>query len=146
MVIASRTVAQQPLDQGKVAQQAGASIARHHFLHRAAEVDIDDIEAQVLAVARGVRHHGRVGAEKLRGNGVLIRVEIADTGRRGVGFVARADAHDAVGAGELRHDEPAAALGADQAAEDGVSDAGHGRQDRGGTDFDRADFEGLGEH
>ena len=145
MVIAARTVAQDTLDQRKIAQQAGAAVAGHHFFHRASEVDVDDVEAHVLAIARGVGHHVRVGAEQLRGNGMLIRVEIEIAeGAGGLGGARGGD--DAVGAGELRHDESAAALGADQAAEHGVGDAGHGRQHGRGTDFDRADFEGLGEH
>ena len=49
-------------------------------------------------------------------------------------------------AGELGHDQSAAALGADQTPEDGVSDAGHGRKDSRGPNFDVANFEALGEH
>ena len=42
-------------------------------------------------------------------------------------------------AGELGHDEPAAAQVADKAAENGVGDAGHGRQHRRRGDLHRAD-------
>ena len=54
---------QQALDQGQIAQQTRAAIAGDYFLDRASEVDVDDIEAHVLAVARGVRHHLRIGSE-----------------------------------------------------------------------------------
>ena len=68
-------LAQQPLHQRQVAQQAGAAVALHHFVHRAAEIEVEDVEAQVLADARGVGHHRRIGAEKLRRNGMLFRFE-----------------------------------------------------------------------
>ena len=52
---------------------------------------------------------------------------------------------DAVGRGELGHHESASAEVADEAAEDGVGDAGHGRKHRGGTDFDSAERYGRGD-
>ena len=81
--------AQHPLHQRQIAQQAGAAVALHHLVHRAAEVDIEDVEAQVLADARGVGHHGRIGAEELRGDGVLFGVEIQIAFQGRVGLVAR---------------------------------------------------------
>ena len=48
--------AQKSFDQRQIAQQAGTAIAPDHFLHRAAEVDIDVIEAQILAIPRGIGH------------------------------------------------------------------------------------------
>ena len=65
MVIAARTLPKQALHQRQVAQQPRAAVAPHHFVHRAAEVDVHHVEAQVLADAGGVGHHLRVGAEKL---------------------------------------------------------------------------------
>jgi len=52
------------------------------------------------------------------------------------GFAAgvAAGGDHAVRGGELGHQEAAAALVADEAAEDGIGDAGHGRQDGGGLD------------
>ena len=49
-------------------------------------------------------------------------------------------AEDAVGRGELGHDQAASAKVADEAAEDGVGDAGHGGEDGGGGDGDVADL------
>ena len=66
---------QDALDQRQVAQQARAAVALDHFVHRAAEVDVEDIEAQILADARGVGHHRGIGAEKLRGNRMLLGLE-----------------------------------------------------------------------
>ena len=43
-----------------------------------------------------------------------------------------------MGTGELGHDQSAAALVADQAAEDRVGDSGHGRQHGRGRDADAA--------
>ena len=116
----------------------------------------DEVEACLLADARAVGEGFRVGAEELRGDRVLVLV---------VGQVALAlgfaHAGEAIGGGELRHDEAAAGdlvaagfdidLGSggnprlrietwgtrirvhagvfDEAAEDGVSDAGHGGED-----------------
>ena len=54
-------------------------------------------------------------------------------------------ADDAVGRGELGHHEAASAEIADEAAEDGVGDAGHGREHRGRTDFDFAERHGRGD-
>ena len=58
-----------------------------------------------------------------------------------VGLVAVDRSDDAMGAGELGHDEPAAALGADQAAKDRVGDAGHGREHGRRRDGDTSDAE-----
>src|ERR1035441_2240450 len=52
---------------------------------------------------------------------------------------------DAVGRGELGHHESAAAEITDEAAEDGVGDSGHGRENGGGTDFDGAEGYGRGD-
>ena len=61
--------------------------------------------------------------------------------------VASADAlvaEHAVGGGELGHDQAASAEILDEAAEDGVGDAGHGGEDGGGRDADVANGEGSG--
>ena len=126
--MAARTCRSRRLDQRQVAQQARAAVALHHLVHRAAEVDIDDVEAQVLADARGVGHHLRIGAEQLRGDGVLLRLEGQILAACGVGLRAPQRGADAVRAGELGHDQAAAAQVADEAAEHRVGDAGHGRQ------------------
>ncbi|MCL6646532.1 MAG: hypothetical protein K6U88_16530, partial [Dehalococcoidia bacterium] len=53
---------------------------------------------------------------------------------------------DAVRAGELRHQQPAATLGADQPPEDGVGDAGHGRKHRSRPHDNRPDPELRGKY
>ena len=52
-------------------------------------------------------------------------------------------AQDAIGRGELGHDQAAAAQVANEAAEDGVRDASHGSKDGRGTDLDRANLQQL---
>ena len=93
------------LDGRQVAQQAGAAIAANDALGRTAKVEVDEVEAGVLDDAGGVGEGFGVGAEELRGDGVLIVV---------VGEIALAlglaHAGEAVGRGELGHDEAAAGL------------------------------------
>jgi hypothetical protein len=93
------------LDERQVAQQTGAAVAVHDALGRAAEVQVDDIEARILADACAVGERLGVRAEDLRGDRVLVLV---------VGQVALAlglaHAREAVGGGELRHDEAAAGV------------------------------------
>ena len=93
------------LDLRQVAEQAGAAVAGDDALGRAAEVEVDDVEAGVLDDAGGVGEGLGIGAEELRGDGVLVVV---------VGEVALAlglaHAGEAVGGGELGHDEAAAGL------------------------------------
>ena len=67
--------AQHAFHQRQIAQQAGAAVALDDFVDRAAEVEIEDVEAQVLADARGFGQDGGVGAEELGGDGVLVGVE-----------------------------------------------------------------------
>ncbi len=152
------------LDAGEIAQEAGASVAGDDSLGGAAEVEVDEVEAGVGADLGGFGEGLGVGAEELGGDGVLVVV---------VGEVALAFglAHtgEAVGGGELGHDEAAAGLGVggfgfyvrfavlnggfrgefagvfDEAAEDGVGNAGHGGEDGGGSDEDVADGEGCGD-
>src|SRR5262252_7645552 len=50
-------------------------------------------------------------------------------------------AEQTVGRGELGHDQAASPELLDEAAKHGVRDAGHGRQDCGGTNFDCPDVE-----
>ena len=52
-------------------------------------------------------------------------------------------AEHAVGRGELGHDQAAAAQIADEAAEDGIGDARHGREHGGRSDLHRAKLEPL---
>ena len=116
-------------DRRQIAQQAGASVALHDFFRRAAQIQIDQIEAQALDHARGLGHHLRIAAEKLRRNRVLVFIEVEIA----LGLLIFLAEH-AVGRGELGHDQAASAQVADEAAEDGVGDAGHGREDGRGRD------------
>ncbi len=69
-------IAQQRSDQRQVAQQAGAAVALDDFVDGAAEVEIEDVEAEILADAGGVGHDGWVGAEELGGDGMLVGLEV----------------------------------------------------------------------
>ena len=88
IVIAARTLRRMLSTSGRSRRQSRAAVALHNFVDRAAEVDIHDIEAEVLARFRRVGHYLRIGAEKLRGNGVLFRfkIQIAEGARRLPGF------------------------------------------------------------
>ena len=46
-------LAQEPFDQRQIAEQTGAAVALHYFIHGAAEIDVEDVEAEVLADAGG---------------------------------------------------------------------------------------------
>src|SRR5260370_20592849 len=70
---------------------------------------------------------------------MLVFVEMQVT----FGFLVLLAEH-AVGRGELGHDQAAAAQVADEAAEDGVGDAGHGSQDCGWGNLNSADGEPHG--
>ncbi len=128
------------LDERQVAQQAGASVAGDDFAGGASEVEIDEVEAEVFDDLGGFGKCRGIAAEELRGDGVLVAVE----GEVALGLLVFV-ADDAVGGGELGHHEAASAEIADEAAEDGVGDAGHGREDGGGTDFDCAEGYGRGD-
>ena len=116
--------AEKNFEMRQIAQQAGAA-ALHDFFHRAAEIDVDMVEAEIFGERGGGSHHFRIGAENLRGDGMLVVVEIKIVQR--AGGIAR----EAFGAGEFGHDQAAAAEAANHAAKDRVGDAGHGREDRG---------------
>ena len=124
---------------GQVAEEAGAAVALHYFFCGTAEVEIDQVEAEIFDEARGVGQDAGIAAEELGGDGMLVFVEVQ---------VASANAliaEDAVGGGELGHDQAASAEIFDEAAEDGVGDSGHRGQDGGGRDADVAYGEGRGE-
>ena len=126
-------------EQREVAEEAGAA-ALHDFFGGAAEVDVDGVVAEVLDHSGGVGHDLRVGAEELRGDGVLVFLEI----KVAESFVGAAG--DAFGAGELGHQQAAVAEAADDTAEERVGDAGHGGEDRAGADGEVAELVGLRDH
>jgi hypothetical protein len=69
-------------------------------------------------------------AEELRRDRVLVFIEM----QIALGLLILLAQH-AVGRGELGHDQAASAEVADEAAEDGVGDAGHGSEHGGGSDI-----------
>ena len=147
--MADCTERQKPFDQRKISQQAGTAIAADHFFHRTSEVDVDMVEAEILAIARGIGHHLGIRAEKLCGDGMFIRIEvqIAECARRPGRFTVGFRGRDyAVRAGELGHDETASALGPDQAAEYRIGHAHHRRQHGRGLDMRASDVESAREH
>ena len=125
MVTAARTDSKMVGDEGQVAQEAGASIAGDDAFGGAAEVEVDHVEAGFLDDAGGVGEGGGVGAEELGGDGVLVVVE--GEVALALGF---AHAGEAVGGGELGHDEAAAGLlvgdSASTASTTHVSESRHG--------------------
>ncbi len=121
-------------DERQVAQQPRAAIALHDLLRRAAEVQIDQVEAEVLHHARGVGQRRGIAAEELRRDGVLVAIE-----RQVLLGLLVLVADDAVGRGELGHHQTAAAQIADEAAEDGIGDPGHGREHGRRANLDAAD-------
>src|SRR5579872_172555 len=123
-------------DGGEVAEQAGASVALYDLFRRAAEVEIDQVEAESFDHAGGFGHDVRIAAEKLGGDRMLVLVEM-EVALRLLILLAQ----DAVGRGELGHDEATSAQIADEAPEDSIGDSSHGREDGGGRDRDCADLE-----
>ena len=92
-------------DAGQVPQQARAAVAADDSLGGAAEVQVNGVKAGVLDDAGGVGQGLRVGAEELRSNGMLVVVE-----RQVAAALGFAHARQAVGRGELRHQEAAPGL------------------------------------
>jgi hypothetical protein len=132
-------LAEDPFDQRQVAQQSGTAVALYHFLRRAAEVQVHQVEAEVFDQARGIGKHCGIAAEQLRRDGMLVVIEMQ------VAAAHAAVAEHAVGGSELGHDQPAAAEIADEAAENRVGNAGHGGQNRSRRQRHRANPEGGGD-
>ena len=109
---AARTARKISSQERKFAKQTGAT-ALDDFLGGTAEVDVDSVVAEVFDHARGFGHDFGIGTEKLRRDGVLVFLELQ------IARVFGGASGNAFGAGELRHEETAAALGANDAAERG---------------------------
>ena len=62
-------------DRRQIAQQAGASVALHDFLCRAAQVQIHQVEAEPFDDARCLRDPPRVAPKQLRRNRMLVVIE-----------------------------------------------------------------------
>jgi len=136
--------AQQAFHQRQIAQQTGAAIAFHYLVDGAAEVDVENVKAKIFANACGIGHDGGVGAEKLRRDRMLLRLE-GQVFQSASGLARVARGADAMRARELGHDQPAATQVADEAAENRVGDAGHGRQHGGRLNGDGPDRKLSGE-
>jgi len=158
-------------DEREIAQQAGASVATDDALGGAAEIEIDEVEAVVFDDAGGFCEGGGVGSEELGGDGVLVVVVGEVTLALGFACAERPSAEVnsvmmrpqpdcwlvvvastfGTHVSEARRGAPASVVGEkragvfDEAAEDGVCDAGHGREDGGGRDADTADGEAGGD-
>ena len=126
-------------EERKIAQQARAATL-DDFLGGAAEIDVHGVVAEFLDHAGSFGHDGRVRAEKLRGDGMLVFLKIEIAKRFG------GAARDAFGAGELRHQQAAAAESANDATEKRVRHASHGGKHRGGADGQVANLERSWKH
>ena len=116
--------------QRQITQQAAATVAANHFLHRAAKVDIDRVKALRLANPRRLGHDLRVRPKQLRRDRMLVRLK-GQVPRTLVHLDRAHRLHDAVRRGELRHQQSAMALFADQPPKDGVRHPRHWRQNGG---------------
>ena len=126
-------------EQREIAQQTGTA-ALDDFFRRTTEIDVHRVVAQVFDHFCGFRHDGGISAEKLRRDGMLVflEIEIAQSFFRA--------ARDSVGAGELRHEQAAAAEAANDAAKECVRHPGHGGKNRGGEDGQIANLEARRNH
>src|SRR5580704_622405 len=126
-------------EERKIAQQAGAATL-NDFLGGTAEIDVHGVIAEVFDHACGFGHDVWIRAEELRGDGVLIFLEIE------IAQCFGGAAGDAFGAGELRHEQAATAETANDAAEKRVRHASHGGKNRGGADGQVANLERCWKH
>ncbi len=77
-------------DEREIAEAAGAAVALHDLLHRAAEIDVDEVGCEHIGdECGGIAHRDRIGAEDLHADRVLLGAE-AQLGERR--FVLAADA------------------------------------------------------
>src|SRR5207248_5328087 len=108
----------------KIAQQPRTAVALHNFVHRASEINIDDVEAAILAHLSCLRHHFGVGTKKLATDRMFIwlKVEVPEIP---VGPFRRPCTYYPVRTRELGHQQPAAALIPNQAPENRIRDARH---------------------
>src|ERR1700722_8718480 len=126
-------------EQWKIAQQAGTA-ALDDFFGGAAEIDVHGVVAEIFDHFGGFRHDLGIRTEELRGDGMLIFLKIKIAKRLG------GAPSDALGAGELRHEQTAAAESANDAAEKRVGDASHRGKNRGGADGQVANLERSWKH
>ena len=115
-----------------IVEQRRARPGLRHLLHRAAEVDVDDVRPGRGDHPRRFAHRRRVGAEELDRERMLVRRH-AEVPERALVAVLDAGAADHLGADETRSE--AASL-----APEGLhADAGHGREHEPRRDLDPTD-------
>ena len=112
-----------PADVRQIAQQPRSTVALNHFFGGTSEIQIYKIEAQVFDNAGSLSHDLRIAAKQLRRNGMLVFVEMEIS----LGLLVFSAQH-AIGGRELGHDQAASAEIADEAAEDRIRNARHGRE------------------
>src|SRR5206468_4757460 len=104
----------------QIAQQSRAAIALHNFLRRTSKVQIHEIEAEAFDNARRLSHDLRSAAKELRGDRMLVLVEMKIAFR----LLIFGTEHS-VGRSELGHDQPTSAEVAYEPPKNRVGDAGH---------------------
>ena len=121
-----------------VLEQRGARTGLRHLADRAAEVDVDDVGARVGDHPGRLGHHGRLGAEDLHGERMLVRRD-AQVSECPLVLVVQAGAAD-----HLRADQSGAEAAA-LAPERLHADAGHRREHETGRNLHRPDPPGGAE-
>ena len=133
---ASATADDDPAGAIRVLEQRRTGAGLRDLPDRAAEVDVDDVGARVLDHARGLGHDGRLGAEDLHCERVLVRADQQVAERALVPYERPGAAHH---------------LGADESCAEAASlaskglhaDACHRCEDEPGRDLDRPDPPGC---
>jgi hypothetical protein len=91
-----------------ILEQGRARAGLRDLAHRAAEVDVHDVRAGVGDHPRRLGHHGRIGAEDLHGQRVLVAGD-AEIAKRALVSVVQPGATDHLGANQPRTEAPALA-------------------------------------
>ena len=138
MSTASATAETMPQARSGSSSSVAPGAGLRHLPDGAAEVDVDDVCAGVLDHARRLGHHGRVGAEDLHGERMLVAGD-AQIAKRALVAVVQSGAADHLGADEPGP-EPAAL-----AAERLHADAGHRSEHEPGRNLHRPDPPGGAE-
>ncbi len=119
----------------QVAQQPRSAIALDHLLRRTAQVEINQVEAEILDHPRRVRHYSRIAAKKLGRDGMLVLVEV----QVALGFLVFCP-KNSVRRSELGHNQPASAQVANEAPKHGISNTRHRSQNGRGSNLNAADL------
>ena len=120
-------------DGGKIAQQARPAVALDDLLRRTTEIQVDQVETKAFDHARGFCHDLGIASEKLCRDGMLVFIKM----KIAFGLLVLS-AEDAIGRGELGHNQATAGEIANEATEDRVGDARHWGKHGGGSNLDGA--------